>query len=288
MFSLKLALSSIYRDSVINILSLLSIGIVLFILFSVLTLLINVENVTKALPQKLTIMVFLDSSLHGSDIKQVESTIRNQKIVKSLEFISKEDALLELKNIFKNDEFLLKGFSENPLFDTFNVKVKQEGITVKDIDDFVEKVRSIEGVDNVEAGGEFLNTVYSLKYGLRVLAILTGMVFTFAAVFICYSTVSILFYRYKEEIDIYKLLGATKGFIRVPFFIEGSIIGFLGGLFGTLLLYVLYAYVVKDILKGVPILSLLVVPVEFYYFLPLMGVVVGFIGSAIALGRLKY
>ena len=53
-------------------------------------------------------------------------------------------------------------------------------------------------------------------------------------IFVCYSTVKILFYRRTEEIETFKLLGATKGFIRTPFFIEGAVIGACGGLLSLL------------------------------------------------------
>ncbi len=266
----------------------LAMGVVLFILFSVFVVLYNVENVTKALPQKLTIMVFLNESIEKEKVKDIEKAIMSQRIVKTVDFVPRELAMEELKKLFKSDDYMLKGFGENPLFDTFNVKIKENGVTVNDVNEFIKVVSAIDGVDNVESGGEFLKTVYLLKNGLRVLAVTVGLVFTFAVVFICYTTVSILFYRYKEEIDIYKLLGATKGFIRVPFFLEGSIIGFFGGIIGAIILYLIYVYVIKIVLKDVPILSLLIVPTDMYVFLPLMGCFVGFIGSVIALGRLKY
>jgi cell division transport system permease protein len=110
----------------------------------------------------------------------------------------------------------------------------------------------------------------------------TGMIF------VCYSTVKILFYRKNEEMETYKLLGATRGFIRTPFIIEGAVIGFGGGilsLIGILLIYYIVIFKLSDI---IPLFKGVIFPVNVSFFIPLAGLFIGMIGAVIAIGRIRY
>jgi cell division transport system permease protein len=287
-FTIKLALQSILNEKWINVLSIMTIGVVLFMLFAVLSAVYNIELMTKSLPEKLTVMVFLKGNTSGDSTKRLEKILQSDPRVKSVKFITKDEALEELKGTFKGGDHVIKGLAENPLFDSFEVKLSSGGSQMEDVKKFISKVRAIKEVDDVEYGESFLTSLYSLKKGLRMLGVSTAVAFTFAIVFICYSTIRILFYRRKDEIEIFKLLGATKNFIRAPFFIEGSVIGLAGGVVGAFMLLLLYRFVFKALLSNVAILSLIEVPPYLVYSLPPFGMTIGLAGAAFALGRLKY
>jgi len=107
-------------------------------------------------------------------------------------------------------------------------------------------------------------------------------------VFVCYSTVKILFYRRKEEIETFKLLGATKGFIRTPFLIEGAVIGTAGGILGLLGIFAFYYLVILRLSVAMPIFKMILFPSDLFLPLPFIGMFLGITGAVIALGRLKY
>ncbi|MBF0564151.1 MAG: FtsX-like permease family protein [Nitrospirae bacterium] len=288
MFSLRMALNSIFREIWLNVISMLSIGAVLFILFSVVIAVYNVEKLTATLPEKLSVMVFLREDTRRDEARALESAIKSENIVKSVNFISKEKALQDMKGFFKNEKFALSGLGENPLFDTIDVRLKGAGSSAKGVNAFIEKLKGMSAVDDVEYGGALVESVYSLKNGLRVFGLTTGSIFALSVIFICYSTVRVLFYRHEEEIEIYKLLGATKGFIRSPFFIEGSIIGIMGGAIGMCFFLAISRYVFGKLFTEFPLFSMIYVPDRSFYILPVMGFVLGLGGAVIALGRLKY
>jgi cell division transport system permease protein len=287
-FTVKLAIQSILNEKWINVLSVMTIGVVLFILFAVLSAAYNIELMTKSLPEKLTVMVFLKGGTSRDSASRLEKALRGNPVVKSVRFITKDEALEELKGTFKGGDHMIKGLGENPLFDSFEVKLSSGGSRMEDVKKFILKVRAFNEVDDVEYGETFLTSLYSLKRGLRVLGVSTVVAFTFAIVFICYSTIRILFYRRKDEIEIFKLLGATKSFIRAPFFIEGSVIGLAGGVVGAMMLVLLYRFVFKSLLSDVALLSLIEVPSYLVYALPPFGMTIGLAGAAFALGKLKY
>lgn len=133
-----------------------------------------------------------------------------------------------------------------------------------------------------------MESVYSLKDALRVLGFTVGAVFFFAILFISYSTVKILFYRHKEEIEVFKLLGASKVFIRMPFLFEGLLIGLFGGIFAAMMFFGVYYFIIQRLIMVVPVLSFIDVPLHYIYTLPLFGSVLGLPGAAFAIGKLKY
>jgi cell division protein FtsX len=107
-------------------------------------------------------------------------------------------------------------------------------------------------------------------------------------IFICYSTVKILFYRRKEEIETLKLLGATRGFIRTPFVIEGAVIGVVGGALSMVVVIAFYLTVFRQLSATLPIVRTVVFPGELFLPLPLIGLFLGITGSLIAMGRIKF
>ncbi|MBF0537053.1 MAG: FtsX-like permease family protein [Nitrospirae bacterium] len=288
MFPLRLAIQSILKEFWINLLTVLSIGALLMMLFAVGTIVYNIEIMTRRLPERLSILVFLKDHTPEGDLKVIEARFKSEPLVRSVEFISKDKAMNNLKKTFKEDDFILKGITDNPLSDSFEIRLKGNNLSVNDVKGFIDKIRALKNVDDVEHGGKLLESVYAFKQGLRVLGIFTGVIFATAVIFICYSTVRLLFYRRLDEIEIYRLLGATKAFVRAPFFIEGAVIGFIGGVLGTILLWILNNYLIGRIMVNIPVFSFISVPVGSLYFMPALGFVLGLSGVGFALGRLKY
>jgi cell division transport system permease protein len=107
-------------------------------------------------------------------------------------------------------------------------------------------------------------------------------------IFVCYSTIKIAFYRRKEEIETFKLLGATRGFIRAPFVIEGSVLGVCGGLAGMAAAFAFYYVLFYKVVVTIPILKILVFPFETFPALPVAGLLLGIGGAVIALGRIRF
>jgi cell division transport system permease protein len=123
---------------------------------------------------------------------------------------------------------------------------------------------------------------------MRAMGILFIIVMFGGVIFVCYSTVKILFYRKKEEIDTHKLLGATKGFIRAPFIIEGAVIGLCGGLLSLVGILSLHYIVFLKLSLSMPLFKAIVFPVFLSPLLPFTGLLLGMTGAAIAIGRIRY
>ncbi len=287
-YAFRLAASSILHERWINLLSILTMAAGL--LFTAITILsvYNVDVATKKLPEKFSMMLYLKGNLSPEELESIINTTRKDGAVKTVKYISKDEAIKELKTTFKDTDYLLEGLGENPLPDSIEVKLKNDVVGPETVKRLTAKLRGIEGIDEIEYGEKFLSSLYSIKVGMNTIAIVFVVIMSAGMIFVCYSTVKILFYRKNEEIETYKLLGATKGFIRAPFIIEGAVIGLCGGLLSFIGILSLYYTVILRPSLTIPLFKAIVFPTDIAIFLPLVGLIIGMVGAAIAIGRIKY
>ncbi len=287
-YAFRLALQSLRKDFWINLLSVLTIAAGLVIISVGGVVFYNVDLATRKLPERFTVIVYLDQSASREQIDQVNTSLKANPAVLSTTFISKEEALRGLKATLKNSDYVLEGIDENPLPDSFEVKLRREAIKAESAKSLAAEIRKMKGVGDVDYGEKFLSALHNLKTGVKVSGIVLAIVLSTGIVFVCYSTVKILFYRRTEEIETFKLLGATKGFIRAPFLIEGGVIGLAGGAAGLLAMYAFSTVVMAQVVRTMPIFASVIFPWNSLAFLPAVGLFLGVSGAAIALGRLKF
>jgi cell division transport system permease protein len=287
-YAFRLAARSILHEKWINLLSILTIAAGLF--FTAITVLsvYNVDIATKKLPEKFSVMLYLKDNLSREELENIINTARKDDAVKTVKYISRDEAMKELKTTLKDTKYVLDGLGENPLPDSIEVKLKDEAVVPDIAKRLTAKLREIKGIDEIEYGEKFLSSIYSIKVGMKTIGIAFVIIMSAGMIFVCYSTVKILFYRKNEEIETYKLLGATKGFIRAPFIIEGAVIGFSGGLLSLIGILSLYYTVIFRLSHTIPLFKAVVFPVNISLFLPLVGLFLGMAGAVIAIGRIRY
>jgi cell division transport system permease protein len=287
-YAFRLAARSILHEKWINLLSILTIAAGLFFTVIIVLSVYNIDIATKKLPEKFSMIIYLKDNLSGEELENIMKIIRKDDTVKAVKYIPKNKALEELKSTFKDTEHVLDGLEENPLPDSIEVKLKNEAVVPEAAKKFSTELGKIKGVDEIQYGEKFLSSLYSLKVGIKNIGIIFVIIMSIGMIFVCYSTVKILFYRKNEEIETYKLLGATRGFIRMPFIIEGAAIGFGGGilsLIGILLLYYIVIFKLSDV---IPLFKGIIFPIDASFFIPLSGLFIGMTGAAIAIGRIRY
>lgn len=248
----------------------------------------NLDLFTKKLPKRFSVMAYLKDSLSESEAKNIADTIKGHSYVEKIRYISKADALKELKLSMRNADYIFEGLEENPLPPSIEIGLKKEAVGPESVRLFTAEIKKIKGIDDVQYGEKFLYSIHSIKSGMEVIGAILTTIMTAGIIFICYSTVKILFYRRKEEIETLKLLGATRAFIRAPFVIEGGTIGTIGGFASMFIVLVLYYVVLRKLSMEVPILSHIAFPFEIFLSLPVAGLFLGISGSMIAIGRIRF
>ncbi len=287
-YSFRIALQSILHEKWINLLSILTVAAgLLFTAITVLSI-YNIDAATKSLPEKFSVMLYLDDNISQREKDNIMGTVRNDAAVEKVKFIPKDEALKELKTSLKDAGHILDGLGENPLPDSVEIKFRSERIDPEIVKKLTVRLGGLKGVHEIEYGETFLSSLYSIMRGVRTVGLLFIMLMSAGMLFVCYSTVKILFYRKEKEIETYKLLGATRGFIRSPFIIEGAVIGLSGGFLGLFGIMTLYYLVVLRLSLAFPIFKSIIIPVDTLYSLPLAGLFLGVTGAAIAIGRIRY
>ncbi|MBS1234615.1 MAG: efflux transporter permease [Nitrospirae bacterium] len=287
-YALRLAVQSLLREKWINLLSVMTIAAGLFIISVSFFVLYNIDIATKNLPEKFAMTVYLDNSLHKDKLGPLIDSFRKNKAVLSVRYISRDEAMKELKSSLKNSDYILEGLEENPLPESLEIKLKKDEVEAETAQQLASEALKIKGVTEVDYGEKFLSTLQSIKKGFKSAGLAFAAILSTGMIFVCYSTVKILFYRRTEEIETFKLLGATKGFIRTPFLIEGAVIGTCGGLLSLAGCFLLYYTFLLRLSITMPIFKTILFPADLFLPLPIIGMVLGITGAVIALGRLRY
>ena len=248
----------------------------------------NIDLATKRLPARFSVMLYLDDGLSEQETESIIAQLKKNNAVEQARYIAKDKALEELKGVLKNADYILEGIDENPLPASIEIKLKKESINIASVKKVAAEIKKIKGIAEVEYGEQFLNSIHSIKGMAKAGSLSLIIIMSAGVIFVCYSTIKIAFYRRKEEIETFKLLGATRGFIRAPFVIEGSVLGIFGGIASAAAAFAFYYVLFYKVTATIPILKILVFPFETFPALPVAGLLLGIGGAVIALGRIRF
>jgi cell division transport system permease protein len=233
-------------------------------------------------------MLYLSDTISQQERDNIITAVQKDRAVEKAVFIPKDQALKELKGTLKDSAFILEGLGENPLPDSLEIKFKSDAVGPDAVQRLANSVKDMKGIQEIEYGENFLSAVHSLRTGMKTIGMTIFIIMSVGMLFVCYSTVKILFYRKDREIETYKLLGATRSFIRTPFLLEGAVIGFAGGLLSLIGILTLYYFLVFRLSSTFPLLKLIAFPIDLSLAIPLSGLLIGITGAAIAIGRIRY
>ena len=233
LYSIQSALKNLWMEKWINILTTLSVGVGLLILSTFVTVTLNMDSVLKRWARSFGIVVYLDDNISAEATGTVREFFRQDPDILEVTFISEDEAIKELRTILGKDASILDDLKDNPLPSSFELKLKRALLEPVFVKKKAEEIEKISGVAQVQYGEKWLASLSTVSRIMKASAIFMGGAILIAIIFITYNTIKIFFYRRKEEIETLKLLGATKAFIRLPFLIEGLVIGLLGGIFAV-------------------------------------------------------
>jgi cell division transport system permease protein len=284
-YSFRDAFRSVARHKGIAFASVLTIAISLFILGATLLLVVNSQYLVSNMESEVEIIVFLKTDLERQDSLALQNKIEKIPGFHSLEFIPKEEGLAMLEDRFGKDTDLVKALGGiNPLPDAYRVKATgsdKVSFIVAEIEQFSE-------VESVRYGKELVDKLLAFTTWVRNvgLAVIIGMLL--AGLFLITTTIRLTVFTRKKEINIMKYVGAANWFIRIPFFLEGMLIGLLGALLAGLVIYLGYDALISYVIKSVPFVPVVSDHEVLYRILTLLivgGTAIGALGSVIAVRK---
>ncbi|GAE44028.1 cell division protein FtsX [Mesobacillus boroniphilus JCM 21738] len=190
-------------------------------------IMMNLNKVATTIEEDVEIRVHVDIAANDKDKEVLEQQINQVSGIKNVTYSSKEQELESLiKSLGDEGEAFQLFEQDNPLNDVFVVKTKNPTDTMR----VAKQIEKLNYVSTVKYGQGKVEKLFSfIKVSRNVgLILIVGLLFT--AMFLISNTIKITIMARKREIEIMRLVGATNGFIRWPFFLEGLWLGILGAI----------------------------------------------------------
>ena len=219
-----------------NLISLFVINtIVLFFLSIALFTYLKSSSIENYFKENVTVNIYLNNSSRDNDIKQINKFLNLNENVKSIEFISKEDAA-ELFTNEIGEEFV--GFlGYNPLLDLISVRLFGDKIDIYNIEEFIESLDNFEFIEEVEYDKPLVESLVNNFERIGVLIIIISVLFFITSFILINNSIKISIYSKRDTIKTMQLVGATKSFIRRPFIASYVRIGFYSSIVSLILLF---------------------------------------------------
>ena len=220
-----------------NLISLFVINtIVLFFLSIALFTYLKSSSIENYFKENVTVNIYLNNSSRDNDVKQINKFLNLNENVKSIEFISKEDAA-ELFTKEIGEEFV--GFlGYNPLLDLISVRLFGDKIDIYNIEEFIESLDNFEFIEEVEYDKPLVESLVNNFERIGVLIIIISVLFFITSFILINNSIKISIYSKRDIIKTMQLVGATKSFIRRPFIASYVRIGFYSSIISLILLFI--------------------------------------------------
>ncbi|SHE64766.1 cell division protein FtsX [Tissierella praeacuta DSM 18095] len=284
----KQGFQGMWRNRGMGLASVGSISAVLIILGIVLILILSINNLVLEVKTKFDeIQVFLELDLEDKDIGIIEEAIKSKEGVLSVVFRSKEQGLEIMKEEWEGDSYLLDGLEENPLQNSYIIQLQD----IKYADSVVKELKTIKGIEDVKYYKDIIDKLMIIANYIRVGGIVVIGVLVLVSVFIISNTVKITVASRRREINIMKYVGATNGYIRGPFIIEGVLFGLIGAALSIVVINYGYEYFFKSVsdklyvLLTVYLVSPALLVKDITIMFTAIGVGIGALGSILSLKR---
>ncbi len=251
----------------------------------------NVNNITKDIEKEMTISVFIDKSVTAEELTDLTDKLKKIDNVKNVVFKSKEEVKEEIQK--ENDDFskLIGAFGddENPFQDSYVIEVED----IKDINETATTIKNLDKVEKVKYGEDSVNYMIKVFDVVRKGTIILVIGLILVTTFLINNTIKITIFSRKNEIDIMRLVGTSNTVIKLPFLIEGFLIGLFGSIIPILITIFGYTFAYNELTISSPsnFMSLikLSAPGTIIYrislYLALIGTVVGMLASVKAVRK---
>ena len=254
----------------------------LIIMGSAALLTINIDAMIKSLEDQNEVVAFVDESYTEEEAAALEGAIAAIDNVSSVQFVDRTAAMNNFMSSYS--ENLMEGIDETVFRHRFVVQLTDISLMAQT----KASLEAVDGIVKVNAHLDYAKSFVTVRNIVSVIALVLIAILTFISVFIMTNTIKLATFNRREEIAIMKMVGANNGFIRLPFVVEGLVLGILGGGLGFLAELGLYQLVTGRVVGGITGSFISVVPlstVALPMFIAFMGtgVLVGVFGGVNAI-----
>ncbi len=276
------AFKGVFRNFSLSFASISCITITLIVVAISMVLSENVNNFTLLVERDVTIVAFIDNEADEDKIEEIKDQISVIDNVDKYEFKSKQAITEEMRDSSDVFDSIMKNWTdeENPIQNTYQVKV----IDINKIKNVADEIKKIDGITVVKYGEGMVEQLIATFEFIHKICIGAVVALILVTAFLISNTIKITISSRQREIGIMRLIGASNINIRIPFIIEGLVLGLLGSIIPVII--TIYGYTELYNKFGGHLFSnfiKLIKPVPFVYttssILVLVGILVGMFGS---------
>jgi cell division transport system permease protein len=282
------ALTSLWRSRLVNAVSIGTIAVSLFVLGAFLTVASALSGMVTRWTEKVQVIVYLEEATPDRVRESLENRLRADPAVATLELVTREQALARFRGMFRDLSSLPEDLGENPFPASLEVSLRPGFQTPADVERLAKAFSGVPGVREIQYDLLWIERLSTGVRLVRLVGAFLGGILVLAAVFTISNVIRLTIYAREDELDIMRLVGATRAYVKGPFVTEGVIQGGLGGLVASVLLWAALAWLARDLMASdlLPRATASLSP-GIAVLLVLGGMAVGLAGSLMSLSRLE-
>ena len=261
------ALVSLKRNISLTIASILTVMASLTLLGCSIFFLANTSNLATAFESQIEIAVFINDNQNREQVIDIQNLIAVIEGVDTVELTTKEEAILQFQQSMGTRSLLEDLGGINPFPDKLTVIATDVNL----VEGIAQKIAVINGIDKVRYGQGILENLIQLTNWLRWIGIAVVAAFAFASFLLIALNIKTNVSSREQEIHIMRLVGASNALIRWPFFIEGFLIGLIGGILSVAIVGIGYTWILQYIIRTVAFLP---VVADQMFMLSVFGVMI--------------
>ncbi|MEQ2868596.1 MAG: permease-like cell division protein FtsX [Selenomonas noxia] len=262
-----------------------TVAVSLFILGVFLILALNMNRAASLLESQVQISVYMEDDLSEEEEEDLGAKIRALQGIESVKYVGREEARARLSERLGEQKYLLDALGEtNPLPNAYEVTVRQPDM----VETAAHQIERMSGVESAKYGQDVVQHLFDITRLVRIFGVMLILLLGGATVFIIANTIRLTVFARRREIAIMKYVGATDGFIRWPFVLEGVVLGFIGGLISAIVLRSFYAGVASKVYDTLAFFPLIPQSPFMNYvglIIILLGMAIGATGAWVSLKR---
>jgi cell division transport system permease protein len=235
--SIREAVAAYRRAPALVLLSATSIGLSLFVLGTFALVTYNVDVTLRAIERRVEVVAYLADDITSAQLELLQNDVRSFAEVENVTHVSKFEAMRDAMQQLQEFRDVFTDLEMNPLPASIEVQMKPDFRDPESVGRVAELIGLYPFVEDVQYGREWVDKIFQLRRLGGAVAAILGIAFAVVAIMIIGTTVRMAVMARREEIIIMRLVGATDGFIRRPFLLEGFVTGLVGGVLAILLTY---------------------------------------------------
>jgi cell division transport system permease protein len=282
------AFTSFWRSRLVNAVSVGTIAVSLFVLGAFLTVADNLGDVVSRWTEKIQIIVYLEEGIEDRVQQSLENRLREDAAVESVDLVDREQALERFRALFRDLSSLPDDLGENPFPASLEVNLRATHQSPVEVERLAAEFAEVPGVQEIQYDLLWIERLATGVRLLRGVGAFLGGILVLAGVFTISNVIRLTVYAREDELDIMRLVGATRAYVKGPFVVEGLLQGGLGGLVAAGMLWATLQWLARDVssseLLGQAAFAL---PSGIATALVLGGMLVGVVGSLVSLRRVR-